>query len=278
MEVFILEGLTELWLLIKYLVLGLIQGFTEPIPISSSGHLVILQKLFGIEIEGLSFEILVNFGSLIAVLVIYWKDIIRLIQNGLNYLLTKNPENKADFQFILYLIIATIPTGILGLLFEDYISSKLSTVAVVGITLLITGAALWIIRNLRGRKSEGDLKVKDAIIVGLAQAVALIPGISRSGATIVAAMLVGMKVETALRFSFLLYIPVSLGITVMSLGDIVGDDNIDALAIPYVLAFAASIIATYYSLRWFMNIMARGNLKYFSFYCFVVGILVILFL
>lgn len=273
-----MEGVTELWLLIKYLILGLFQGLTEPIPISSSGHLVILQELFGIEIEGLSIEILVNFGSLIAVLVIYWKDIVRLIQNGLNYIATKNPDTKGDFEFILYLIIATIPTGIIGLLFEDYISSKLSTVAVVGVTLLITGFALWIIRNLKGRKNDGDLKVKDAIIVGLAQSVALIPGISRSGATIVAAMLVGMKVETALRFSFLLYIPVSFGITVMSVGDILGDKNINVLAIPYVLAFAASIIATYFSLKWFMNIMAHGNLKYFAFYCFIVGILVILFL
>ncbi|MFZ3577902.1 undecaprenyl-diphosphate phosphatase [Virgibacillus sp. DJP39] len=272
MEVFILEGVTELWVLIKHLFLGLIQGFTEPIPISSSGHLVILQELFGIEIEGLSFEILVNFGSLIAVLIIYWKDILRLTKNSLSYVITKKSDEKDDFEFVLYLIIATIPTGVLGLLFEDYISKELSTVSVVGITLLITGAALWIIRNLRGRKNDGDLKVKDAIIVGLAQSVALIPGISRSGATIVAAMLVGMKIETALRFSFLLYIPVSLGITIMSIGDIT------LFSIPYILAFAASILATYFSLKWFMNIMARGNLKYFAFYCFIVGILVIIFL
>lgn len=273
-----METITEIWLLIKYTFLGLVQGFTEPIPISSSGHLVILRELFGIEIEGLSFEILVNFGSLIAVLVIYRKDITRLIQNGLRYMTTKDIETKSDFQFILFLVIATIPTGIIGLLLEDYIKRKLSAVAVVGVTLLITGMALWIIRNLRGRKNDSEITVKDAIIVGLVQSVALVPGISRSGATIVAAMLVGMKTETALRFSFLLYIPVSLGITILSVGDILGDENISTLAIPYTLAFAASIIATYYSLRWFMNIMARGNLKYFSFYCFIVGILVILFL
>ncbi|MFD2749720.1 undecaprenyl-diphosphate phosphatase [Virgibacillus siamensis] len=270
--------MTEIWLLIKYLFLGLVQGFTEPIPISSSGHLVILQKIFGIEIAGLSFEILVNFGSLLAVLIIYRKDIFRLIQNGLRYMTTKDSDAIGDFQFILYLVIATIPTGILGLLFEDYIEEELSTVTVVGFTLLITGIALWIIRNLRGRKNDSEITVKDAIIVGLAQSVALIPGISRSGATIVASMLVGMKIETALRFSFLLYIPVSLGITVLSVGDIVGNDNLSGLAIPLILAFAASILATYYSLRWFMNIMKRGNLKYFTFYCLIVGILVILFL
>ena len=105
--------------------------------------------------------------------------------------------------------------------------------------------------------------MKDAIIVGLAQACALIPGISRSGATIVA-MLLGMKQETALRFSFLLYIPVSLGGLLLSITDIANDPNLDTLFVPYVVAFIATFIMTYISLKWFMNIMAKGNLKYFS--------------
>src|SRR5699024_2041495 len=138
--------------------------------------------------------------------------------------------------------------------------------------------ALWIIRNLQGRKNDGDLTFKDAIIVGLAQSVALIPGISRSGATIVAAMLLGMKQDTALRFSFLLYIPVSLGVTIISIGAIIKDRAFDTLMIPYILAFITSLIATYYALKWFINIVARGNLKYFAFYCFIVGSLVILFM
>ncbi|WP_188632728.1 undecaprenyl-diphosphate phosphatase [Lentibacillus kapialis] len=268
------------WVLIKYIILGLLQGFTEPIPISSSGHLVIVRELFGIGIDGLSFEIMVNFGSLIAVLVIYRKDIYRLVENGIRYITTRANDAKSDFQFVMFLILATIPTGIIGLLFEDFIERQLGgRVVVVGVALLITGAALWIIRNLRGNKGEGSITVLDAIIVGLAQSVALVPGISRSGATIVAAMLVGMKTETALRFSFLLYIPVSLGITMLSAGDLIGGDSeLSAVAIPSILAFAAAIIATYYSLRWFMNVMARGNLKYFAYYCFAVGVLVILFL
>ncbi|CDQ40658.1 MULTISPECIES: undecaprenyl-diphosphate phosphatase [Virgibacillus] len=275
-----METLTELGLLIKYLILGLFQGFTEPIPISSSGHLVILRDLFGLEIKGLSFEILVNFGSLIAVFIVFRKDIARLIRNGLRFIVQKDrdEEAKEDFRFILFLVIATIPTGILGLLFEDMISERLSGVVIVGYTLLITGAALWIIRNLRGKKNDGELTIKDALIVGAAQAIALIPGISRSGATIVAAMLVGMKRETAFRFSFLLYIPVSLGITVLKITDIFTDPNFDTLMIPYAIAFLASIIASYFALKWFANIMAKGNLKYFAFYCFIVGILVIIFL
>lgn len=273
-----MDSIEHIWLLIKYIILGFIQGFTEPLPISSSGHLVIFRELFQINIEGLSFEIIVNIGSLIAVLIVYRTDLARLIKNGTRHLISKQPETRADFQFIVYLFVATVITGVLGLLFEDIISEKLSTVMTVGVTLLITGFALWIIRNLQGRKNEGDLTFKDAIIVGLAQSVALIPGISRSGATIVAAMLLGMKQDTALRFSFLLYIPVSLGVTILSIGDIIKDPAFDTLMIPYILAFITSLIATYYALKWFINIVARGNLKYFAFYCFIVGSLVILFM
>ncbi|WP_412775042.1 undecaprenyl-diphosphate phosphatase [Virgibacillus pantothenticus] len=273
--------MADLSIILKYLLLGLFQGFTEPIPISSSGHLVMLRDILNLQVElaGLSFEILVNFGSLIAVLVIFRKDLIRLTRNGLRYIFQRDRDSEAtaDFQFILFLIIATIPTGVLGFLLEDYISEQLSKPIIVGYTLLITGAALWVIRNLHGKKNDGDLTIKDALIVGAAQAVSLIPGISRSGATIVAAMLVGMKRETAFRFSFLLYIPVSLGVTILGVSDIVNDDKFSALLIPYAIAFLASIIASYFALKWFANIMAKGNLKYFSFYCFIVGILAIIY-
>ncbi|MGN8644613.1 undecaprenyl-diphosphate phosphatase [Gracilibacillus sp. HCP3S3_G5_1] len=270
----------DILILIKYLFLGLVQGFTEPIPISSSGHLVMLQEIFNVRIvENLSFEVLVNFGSLIAVLMIYWKDIIKIARNGLHYISTKDKDAHDDFMFIIYLIVATIPAGVLGFLLKDYIEATFANQAkIVGITLVITGLALWIIRNLRGNKNDGALTMKDAIIVGLAQSVSLLPGISRSGATIVAAMLLGMKQETALRFSFLMYIPVSAGTMMLSVGDVVNDPNFSSLWIPYLIAFMAAIIATYFSLRWFMNIMAKGNLKYFAFYCFIVGIIAFILL
>ncbi|PWA09726.1 UDP pyrophosphate phosphatase [Pueribacillus theae] len=270
----------DLLTLLKYIFLGLLQGVTEPIPISSSGHLVLAQYFLGIETKKLTFELLVNAGSLIAVLIIYRNDIARLIKNGLSYLMTRNEAAKADFRFIIYLIIATIPAGVLGLLFNDVISNSVkgvNGVYVTAITLLITGIALFLIRNLRGRKQDKDISLKDAIIVGLAQSVALIPGISRSGATIVAAMGLGMKPATALRFSFLLYIPVSLGGTLLSVTDIASDPDLSTLFIPYAAAFIASIVASYFALRWFMGIMERGNLVYFSIYCFIVGIAVLIF-
>lgn len=274
----IVDKIEQFYLILKYLFLGLLQGFTEPIPISSSGHLELAQYFLGLGIEGMSFALLVNSASLIAVLIIYRHDIQRLIKNGLSYIINKDNQSKSDFQFIIYLIIGTIPAGILGVLFDDYISEKLaSSIKIVGFSLLITGFALWFIRNLRGRKGDANLTYKDAIIVGFAQAVALMPGISRSGATIVAAMALGMKQETALRFSFLLYIPVSVGGMILGFKDIMSDPYIATLAIPYTIAFIASLVASYFALKWFMNIMARGNLKYFAYYCFIVGTLVVLF-
>ena len=266
----------ELIELLKYLFLGIFQGFTEPIPISSSGHLVIVQEMIDLQFKGLQFEILVNFGSLIAVLIIYWSDLVRLTKNGVGYIFTKDKNQKEDFDFILYLLIGTIPAGVIGILLGNLID-EWKKVSTVGVTLIITGVALWIIRNIRGSKNDGQLTWKDALIVGLAQAVALIPGISRSGATIVAAMLLGMKQETALRFSFLLFIPVSLGTMLLSIDELL-NDNFAEQWVGYAIAFIASILASYVSLKWFMNIMARGNLKYFAFYCFIVGGLVLLFL
>jgi undecaprenyl-diphosphatase len=276
-----MDVVTDIITIIKYLILGLVQGITEPIPISSSGHLIIVRELFGIEARGLSFEIFVNFASLLAVLIIYRNDIVRLIKNGIKFIFTKDPEAKSDFMFIIYLIIGTIPVGVVGVLFGDYVGDALSgpyATKIVGATLLVTAIAIWAIRNLRGRKFDGDLTMKDAIIVGLAQAVAVTPGISRSGASIVASMAVGMNQETALRFAFLLYIPVSLGSGILEIPEIVKDPTFNQLMIPYIIAFIASFIATYFALKWFMNVMRQGNLKYFAYYCIIVGLLVLIFL
>lgn len=265
-----------LW--IKYFVLGLVQGFTEPIPISSSGHLIIVRELFHIDSEGLSFEIFVNFASLLAVIIVYQKDIFRLASHCLQYALYRNNNYKTDFIFMIYLIIATIPVGIIGVLWGNSIQTALSNINIVGATLLITALALFWIRSLEGIKTEQDLSFKDAIIVGLAQAVAVTPGISRSGSTIVASMILGMKRETALKFAFLLYIPVSLGTAVIEIPSMVQDPAVSKLIGSYIIAFVTSLIASYVALKWFINIMTNGNLMYFVYYCLAMGIFVLLFL
>lgn len=188
----------------------------------------------------------------------------------------KNADTTRDFTFLVYLIAATVPAAAAGVLFQDSIDAYLSAVPTVGVTLVVTGIALWLIRNMQGQRKDGNLTMKDALVVGGAQAAALIPGISRSGATIVAAMARGINQETALRFSFLLYIPVSIGGAALSFTDILREATFSVMALPYLLAFIGSFAASYFSLKWFMHIMAKGQLKVFAGYCFIVGPLVVL--
>ncbi|WP_413376439.1 undecaprenyl-diphosphate phosphatase [Alkalihalobacillus sp. 1P02AB] len=256
---------------VQYLILGLIQGITEPIPVSSSGHLVLVQYFLGLESKGLTFEVFVNFASLFAVIFIYRKDLIRLIGGALKYIQTKSPEHENDFRFWVYLVIATVPAAIAGLLLEDWISTQSGRISIIAAALLITGVALFIIRKLKGTKTESQMTLKAVIIVGLAQMVALMPGISRSGATIVAALGLGWTRELALRFSFFLYIPVSLGSGILALNDVFNDPYFSDKAFGYGIAFVASLFASYFALKIFINIMKSGKLIYFSIYCFVVG-------
>lgn len=261
--------------LCKFILLGLVQGITEPLPISSSGHLVLLRSLFDIHTANLSFEIIVHFGSLIAIILIFWRDIIQLGKESILYILTQKDHYKVSFHFSSMLIVATIVTGGLGLLLEPFIQESLTTPFIIGIAFLITSFFLWMIRHLEGHKTGWDITIKTAIFIGLAQGLALFPGISRSGATIVGAMLLGLTRETALRFSFLLFIPVSIGVNLLSYRDILQIIETNQLAIPYFLAFLASILATFYALKLFIQVMLRGKLIIFSLYCFILGILVL---
>ena len=269
-------GELDIILIIKMIIIGLVQGFTEPIPVSSSGHVMIASEILGLGEQGFTFAILTNTASLLAILYIYRKDIIRLARNSIQYVKTKNSRYKSDFRFVCYIVVGTIPAGVLGVLLNDYIAENVS-MTTIAIMLFVTGIALWLIRNMKGKKDEKDLTIKDAFLVGLGQAAALTPGISRSGATIISAIAVGMKQDTALRFSFMLYIPVSLGGLVLGFTDFLDEPNKGELAVPYLSAFLATLFMTYFALKWFMGIMQKGNLIYFSLYCFIVGTLVIIF-
>ncbi|MFP7199496.1 undecaprenyl-diphosphate phosphatase [Lysinibacillus halotolerans] len=269
-------GESEIIYTIKMIIIGLVQGFTEPIPVSSSGHVMIASELLGLGEQGFTFAILTNTASLLAILFIYRQDIVRLISNSISYLKTKNHLYKSDFRFVCFIIIGTIPAGVLGILLNDYIAENVSMTTIAAM-LFVTGIALWFIRNVKGTKGERDITIKDAFIVGLGQAVALTPGISRSGATIISAIAVGMKQDTALRFAFMLYIPVSLGGVILGFSDFLAEPNKADLAIPYLSAFIATVLMSYFAMKWFMGIMKNGKLVYFSYYCFIVGTLLLIF-
>lgn len=266
-------------MLLIYLILGIIQGFTEPIPVSSSGHLVIFQHIFNVEaLNDLNFEIFTNFGSFIAIVIIFRKDIAKLIKGFFGYIKTKEEKYKADFKYCLLIVIGTIPAGIVGLLTKDFIETHLSSVKYVGVALLITAVFLFLIRKLKGHKTDDQITVFDALKIGLFQMVALLPGISRSGSTLVGGMFSGLTRETAFKFSFMLYIPISLATMALGVKDVVETGIEMQTLIYYIVGSVAAMIVTFFSTKWFRGVMLKGKLIYFVYYCLIVGTLVILFL
>lgn len=269
--------------LIKFIFLGFIQGITEPIPVSSSGHLLIFQKILSgnnLDIDFGLLATLTNFGSLIAIILIFRKDIIDLIKSFFGYLTTKKEEYKDNYKYCWLVVIGTIPAGIMGIIVTKLgiFDALEENTKFVGVTLLITALFLFLIRKLKGKKNPNQITYKDALVVGLFQVVALLPGISRSGATIVGGMTRKFKRETAFNFSFILYIPISIATTILGISDLI-DSNLSLnMWICYISATIVAGLFTYIATLWFRNIVKNGKLIYFVIYCLIVGTLVILFL
>lgn len=261
-----------------YMILGLVQGFTEPIPVSSSGHMVLFDAIMKSDVlSDLNFAIIANFGSFIAILFFYRKEIIDIIKDFFMYIKTKKKDYKVNYNYAWLIVIATIPAGIMGLLLKDTIEG-ITSAKIVGISLLITAVMLFLVKDIKGDKTKKDMTIKDAIIVGLFQVVALFPGISRSGSTLVGGMSRNLSRDTAFKFSFMLYIPISLATMVLGVKDVVESGALNTLLIPYVLGMIIAGVVTYFSLRWFKKVLEKGKLIYFVYYCLIAGILAILFL
>lgn len=269
--------------LFKFIILGLIQGVTEPIPVSSSGHLLIFQKLLSNNNLNVDFSLLAtltNCGSLIAIALIFRKDIVNLFKSFFGYLTTKKEEYYDNYKYCWLIVIGTIPAGIMGIVVTKLglFDALEENTKFVGVTLLITALFLFLIRKLKGKKDPNKITYKDALIVGIFQVIALIPGISRSGATIVGGMTRKFKRETAFNFSFILYIPISIATTILGISDLINSDLNVFSWICYLSATLMAGIFTYFATKWFRNIVKNGKLIYFVIYCLIVGSLVILFL
>lgn len=263
----------------QYVFLGIIQGFTEPIPVSSSGHLLIFKKLFNFDmLNDINFEIVVNFGSFLAILFLYRKEIIKIISDFFGFIKTKKDTYKENYKYAWLIVIGTIPAGIFGIILKDKIDLVSGNVKLIGIALLITASALFLIKDMKGKKDKKEITYFDALIIGLFQVIALFPGISRSGSTVVGAMTRDFKRQTAVNYSFMLYLPISVATMILGVKDLINTPNISNLFLPYTLGMIASMIVTYFSAKWFINIMKKGKLGYFCLYCLIVGILVIAFL
>ncbi|MBR2833999.1 MAG: undecaprenyl-diphosphate phosphatase [Bacilli bacterium] len=265
--------------MIIYIVLGIIQGFTEPIPVSSSGHLVIIKNMLKAPfLNDLTFEIFSNFGSFLAIIIIFKKDITKLLKDFIFYIKTKNHKYKEGFNYSLLIITGTLPAAIAGLCLNDFIENNFVNVKYVGFSLLITAFFLFLVRNQTGIKTDDDIKITDALKIGLFQIIALFPGISRSGATLVGGMASKLTRETAFKFSFMLYIPITIATMIFSIKDIANNSlNINLLS-GYIIGAISAFIVTLITTKWFRNILLKGKLVYFVYYCLIAGIIVLLFL
>lgn len=281
------ELLSYLVELIKYIFLGAIQGLTEVLPVSSSGHVAIFQFILNVNAdEGLLFLTLVNFGSLLAIIYHFRKLIKRLVINFFSYVFKpeSRDETDDDFHYVLKILVASIPIALCGLLFQSWINNiyKEYALIVVGIGLLITSTFLYIVRFAPNKQVNQKLSYKDALVIGLLQPFALLPGLSRSGITTSSGLLRKVSMETALCFSFMLYIPLSIGSALQFLilwitqpaGFELGfDPNFLFQYVYYAFAFVASIFATRLSLKYIFKWFRQGKLIYFAIYTMAIGII-----
>jgi undecaprenyl-diphosphatase len=197
----------------RALVLGILQGLGEFLPISSSGHLIVVPWLLGWGDSGLAFDVALHLGTLVAVAFAFWRDWLRLLQGGVRALVSGRPLADPDARLLLYLAIATVPGAVAGVLLDEWAETVFRSPGLVALMMALMGAVLWVADRRAGTQStsDGAVSLGDAVVIGLAQALAIVPGTSRSGATISAALFLGHKREAAARFSFLLALPITAG-------------------------------------------------------------------
>ncbi|MBO8130212.1 MAG: undecaprenyl-diphosphate phosphatase [Candidatus Marinimicrobia bacterium] len=261
------------------IILGVVQGFTEFLPVSSSGHLVVMEHFLGLKFQSLTFEVIVHFGTFLAVVIAFRKEIISLIIGFFRGLFSKNVISNikldSDFRVAVYIIIGTIPAVIVGLFLKDQILAIFHNLNLVGITLIITGVILFITRIIYiGNKRVSLLS---SVIVGISQAFAVLPGISRSGVTISTGLFMGLSRTEAVKFSFLLSLPAILGANVLELMQ-VGNEESSIPFLFYLVGFVSAFISGFIAIKVLIKMVQTGRFSLFSIYCISLGILILIFL
>ena len=272
------------------LILGLVQGLTEYLPVSSSGHLTIGQELLGVSSEdNLTFDVVVHVATVCSTLVILWKEVawllkgifrrqesgVRSRESGDGFWASLNAAQR----YAVAILVSMIPVGIVGVFFKDYVEAIFgSGLLIVGCMLLVTAALLAFSYYAKPRQKD-EISLKDAFIIGLAQAAAVMPGLSRSGSTIATGLLLGNKKEKLAQFSFLMVIPPILGEALLNVVKAVkggaeaavGNLSMTALVVGFVAAFVSGCFAC----KWMIDIVKRGKLIYFAIYCAIVGAVIL---
>lgn len=264
--------------LIHSIILGLIQGLTEFLPVSSSGHLVLFENLFGLESaenSNLFFDVLLHFGTLIAVIIAFRRDILELLRAFFGMFSRGDANRERDIaprRMILLLLVATLPLAAV-LPFKSHLEGIRAYPWAVGIALIVTAALLFLSdRFTRGKKTERSAGILDALLVGAMQAVAVTPGISRSGSTITMGVFRGFTRDFAVRFSFILSLPAVLGATILETADAI-EAGIDWAQMPiYLVGMAVAGISGFFAIKLVRWIAAKANFKWFALYCAIAGV------
>ena len=252
----------------RYIFLGILQGLTEFLPVSSSGHLVIFQTLFKMG-ENIALDTVLHLATTLALLVYFWKDIVNLL----------DPRRfKQNRRMLWVLTVATAITAVIGLSFKDFFESLFSSVQAVGGFLILTGVMILLGEFLgRGQRKIADLNLRDAVLIGLAQGCAIAPGLSRSGTTISAALALNLDRGLAARFSFLLAIPTILGAGLLQSKAIFKAGTLGIGVFPLALGFMAAFLSGLLAIKILLGLIQRASLRGFAYYCFGVGALVLFF-
>lgn len=281
----------------KAIILGIVQGLAEFLPISSSGHLAIIKEIMHVDLEsgGMFFDVMLHLGTLVAIFVAFWRDIRRMIVEGLHIIgdvfhnivtwLHRLVGGQGKYhrvirssyrKFVMLVIVSTIPTGIIGVLFKETVEIAASLIIVPGICLLIT-AVFLVIADLAdtGKKRPREASYVDAGLIGIAQGLATMPGLSRSGTTITACLLCGFEKRFAVKYSFIMSIPAVLGAVVLELKDVGKHPIASADILPCIIATVIAAIVGYLSICFMMRLIRGKSYRGFVVYCAVVGMLAI---
>ncbi len=257
--------------IVQAFVLGIVQGITEFIPISSSGHLVLVPWLLNWPEPGLAFDTIVHWGTLLAVLAVFWRDLVALARAWARSLVERNLE-PTEARLAWLIIVGTLPAALMGFLWEDFFESLFRSPGWVAALLLVTGAILAFSERLGRRQlSMGDLSWLDSVLIGLAQGLAIAPGISRSGATIAVGLLRGVRREAAARYSFLLATPIIFGAGLLQLVELFQAGAGGAQLPPLVVGFLVAAVSGYLCIRFLLAYLQRGRLYVFAAYCWLAG-------
>ena len=273
--------------LLNAIILGIVQGIAEFLPISSSGHLSVLQNLFHMstaEDGHMFFDVMLHFGTLISICIVYWKDIVAMVTETLQFLSGKGSAKRPEggkkslpaARMVLMIIFATLPL-VLIMPVKDKVEQLYYHTFAIGLFFIITGFILFVSDKMpRGARTEKNMRVRDALVIGLCQCVATIPGISRSGSTITAGMATGLDRDFSVKFSFMMSIPAVLGASLLTLIDAI-KEGIDFSLLPvYLAGTVVSTVVGVFAIKLVKSITSKGKFGNFAYYCWTVGVLTIL--